>query len=402
MTNISYSTQIAPLLQANCVRCHSPGNIAPWAMTNYASVYDSALLIKLEVLANRMPPWKADPHYGSFTNDISLTAAQAKMLIQWIDDGAYKAPAEPDPLASAPPQTNYPFAWPAALGQPDAILKIPLQSIPATGVLNYRYINVSNNAFSSNVWLRAAVLKPTNTRVVHHALVFDGTTMGQGLDGFFSGYVPGADATSFPPGTGKYLTNGQMLQFQMHYITVGTPETDQTELGLYKLPSPPTYPLQTRSAYNVLFSVPANSRTYESIAKFPSPPTFNQALTPLLTNNILLFEMSPHMHLRGLHFRYEVIYPAGHVPATETLLSVPSYVFHWQSMFRLAQPKFIPTGSRILCTAGWDNTINNTDLMEAYVDSNLDPLLSPNRQIGFGEQTYDEMFIGYLNYADVP
>jgi len=107
------------------------------------------------------------------------------------------------------------------------------------------------------------------------------------------------------------------------------------------------------------------------------------------------------MHLRGSRFKYEVTYPAGHVPATEVLLSVPSYVFHWQSMFRLAVPKYIPKGSRIVCTGAWDNTIHNDDLMEAYSDSG-DARLSPNRNVGFGEQTYDEMFIGYLNYAEVP
>jgi hypothetical protein len=401
-TNISYSTEIAPLLQEKCIRCHSPGNIAPWAMTNYQSVFDNAIAVRTEVLAGRMPPWKADPFYGVFTNDFSLKPDEAKKLIQWIDAGAYKAPAESDPLANAPTQTNYPFAWPASLGQPDAILRIPLQSIPATGVQAYRYLNVTNNGFSSNVWLRAAVVRPTNTRVVHHSLVFDSTSSGSGLDGFFAGYVPGADPTAFPTGTGKYLTNGQVIQFQMHYITIGSNQTDQTEIGLYKMPSPPTYPLQTKSAYNVVFSIPANAGEYQAIAKFPPPPNpFDQTPSPTLTTNIMLYEMSPHMHLRGARFKYEAIYPAGHVPATEVLLSVPNYVFHWQSMFRLAQPKYIPIGSRIVCTAAWDNTVNNNDLMEAYLDTN-DPNLSPNRVVGFGQQTYDEMFIGYLNYAEVP
>src|SRR5678815_2371761 len=103
-------------------------------------------------MAGRMPPWKADPHYGVFTNDSSLSPAQARKLVQWIDDGAIKSPAEPDPLASVPPQTNYPYAWPASLGQPDVILRIPLQNIAASGVEDYRYINVVNNGFGSNVW----------------------------------------------------------------------------------------------------------------------------------------------------------------------------------------------------------------------------------------------------------
>jgi hypothetical protein len=183
----------------------------------------------------------------------------------------------------------------------------------------------------------------------------------------------------------------------MHYITIGSPQTDQTQLGLYTLPSPPTYRLLTRSAFNS-FSIPANTPDYQAVANFSPPPT----LSSILTTNILVYEMSPHMHLRGARFKYEVVYPAGHVPASEVLLSVPSYIFHWQSMYRLVQPKYIPKGSRIVCTAGWDNTVQNVELMEAYVDSGGDSRFSPNRTVGFGDQTYDEMFIGYLNYAEVP
>src|SRR5258706_361668 len=128
-----------------------------------------------------------------------------------------------------------------------------------------------------------------------------------GLVGVFLRDLSVCDATTFPPGTGKYLTNGQVLQFQMHYITIGSNQTDQTQIGLYTMPSPPTYPLQTKSAYNVFFSVPPNTNIYETIAKFPSPPIFDPASTPVLSTNILLYEMSPHMHLRGGHFKYELI-----------------------------------------------------------------------------------------------
>jgi hypothetical protein len=140
--------------------------------------------------------------------------------------------------------------------------------------------------------------------------------------------------------------------------------------------------------------VPSNANTYEAVARFPS--------SSVLATNILLYEMSPHMHLRGGHFKFEVTYPAGHVPASEVLLSVPSYIFQWQSLFRFTQPLYIPKGSRIVCTAGWDNTVQNVNLMQAYSDAGNDPNYSPNRTVGFGEQTYDEMFIGYLDYAEVP
>ena len=387
-TNISYSTEIAPLLEAKCVRCHSEGNIAPWAMTNWNVVVDHSYEIRREVMTARMPPWHADPYYGIFTNDFSLHPDEAAKLLQWLDDGALRG-IGPDPLVTANTTTNYPFAWPTNLGPPDAVLKIPVQSIPATGIVNYRYIKVTNTVFSTSVWLRAAVARPTNIKVVHHCLVFDGSTSGTGLDGYFSGYVPGADAGAFPPNTGKFLTNGQVLQFQMHYITTGTAETDQTELGLYLAPTPPAYPLQTKSGFNVLFSIPANSAQYQVTAQFPSSGT--------LATNIVLFELDPHMHFRGDWFKFEAVYANN---TRETLLSVPNYVFRWQSAYRLTQPKYLPKGTVIVCTGGWDNTTQNSDLMDAAATTG-DALFLPNRIVRFGEQSYDEMFIGYMNYIEV-
>ena len=385
--NSTFSDHIAPILQNKCFYCHSPGNIAPFAMTNHAVIATYAPLIKEAVLAGHMPPWFADPHYGRFSNDRSLTPEQTARLIEWIDDGAPRG-GGPDPLQSASVPVGYPFAWPESLGTPDQIYSIPIQNIPATGVVGYRYIKVTNT-LATDVWLRAAVVKPGNIRVVHHVLVFDGPS-GGGLEGFFSGYVPGTDAAAFPPNTGKLLRRGQVLEFQMHYITIGTAQTDQTQLGLYVSPAPPTYPLQTKSAYQIFFSIPANNPDHQQTAFFPATGTLN--------TNIMLYEMSPHMHLRGSHFKYEVIYPD---TSTEVLLSVPHYVFHWQTLYRLVTPKYIPRGSRIRCTAGWDNSTQNSHLMEEYYATG-DARFLPSRNVTFGEQSYDEMFLGYFNYAEVP
>ena len=367
--------EIAPLLQAKCVRCHSPGNIAPWAMTNYDLVQSYAALIKEKVLTGEMPPWHADPFYSTFANDFSLTPTEAALLVQWINDGAPRGEG-PDPLAVAPPPpTNYPFAWPASLGQPDLVLSIPQQSIPATGVVDYRYLNVTTT-FPTDAWIRAAVVRPGNRKVVHHCLVFFGSdSVFKGLLGFFAGYVPGYDPVPAPDGTAKLLPRATVLQFQMHYITTGQPETDQTEIGLYVSPNPPTYALQTKSAPNITFTIPPNAS--ETVA----------TATYTFAKNSMLYEMAPHMHLRGSWFRYEALYPDSR---REILLSVPHYEFHWQTLYRLAQPKFMPAGTRLLCTGAWDNSAQNLE--------NPDP----STTVTFGEQTFNEMFIGYFNFAEVP
>ena len=383
---LSYSADIAPLLQEKCVRCHSPGNIAPWAMTNYDMVRSYAQSTKQQVLAGAMPPWHADPFYGSFTNDSSLTPAQVAMLVQWINDGAPRGTG-PDPLDGASIATNYPFAWPPELGQPDAVVSIPLQDIQPTGDVDYRYLTVTS-PFANDVWLRAAVVRPGNVRVVHHSLVFNGSSSQlMGLDGFFSGYVPGTEPATFPSGSGKLLRRGEQLTFQMHYITTGQPETDQTQIGFYVMTSAPANVLQTKSAFNTAFvlggtAIPAGASEFEISGQYPIPLLGGSTLA----TNILLYEMSPHMHLRGSRFRYEVVYPNG---TREVLLSVPHYIFHWQRLYRLTQPKYIPKGSRIVGIGAWDNSPQNPD--------NPDP----NSTVYWGEQTYDEMFIGYFNFAEV-
>lgn len=378
---ISYATDIAPLLLDKCVRCHSPGNIAPWSMTNYSAVNAFSASIKKEVLAGRMPPWHADPTYGAFANDASLKPAEASLLLEWIANGSARGGGA-DPLADAftntPPPTDYPNAWPAELGQPDYVVSIPTQSMPATGEVAYRYLPVVMNV-PSNVWLRAAAVLPGNTRSVHHVLVFAGSLLdlvrsGGGLGGYFAAYVPGAHATAFPSGTGKYLAKNSTLTFQMHYTTTGHPETDQTKLGLYFMKSPPPLELQTGAAATLLLTIPPGEREYAREALvMPSP-----------AKDFWLYELAPHMHYRGSRFKFEALYPDG---ASEVLLSVPKYDFHWQTLYRLAQPKRLPAGTIVRCRGAFDNSPQNPDNPDANVT------------VRFGEQTDDEMFIGYLNYA---
>jgi hypothetical protein len=198
-----------------------------------------------------------------------------------------------------------------------------------------------------------------------------------GLAGFFAGYVPGMQAGAFPEGTGKYLPAGQVLTFQMHYITTGQIENDQTRIGLYLLPEPPEATLQTRSAFTIDINIPPGTRDYQREAHY----------TVTAANGILLHEMSPHMHYRGAWFKYEAIYPDG---SSEILLSVPHYHFDWQTLYQFNEPKFLPRDTVIRCVGGFDNSPLNR----------MNP--DPTQTVRFGEQTEDEMFIGYFNYSAVP
>ena len=378
---ISYADEVAPLLQKSCVPCHSPGNIGPFAMSSYEKVKSRSSMIEEVLLAQRMPPWHADPHYGSFVNERSLTPDQAQTLVRWVEQGSPRGEGD-DPLAVKPPPPAQ--EWP--LGQPDFVVKFPKeQQISASGVFDYRYIT-ARSPIQSNAWLRAAVVKPGNKKVVHHILVLVATAEelqnrrmrqgnGGGINGYFSAYVPGYQAVPFPEGSGKFLAAGSLLIFQVHYTATGKPETDQSEIGLYLCPEKPALELKTRSAFNVRFQIPPGAPNEETEAEFQ------------FKKDALLYDMSPHMHLRGSWFTYEAVYPDG---KKEMLLSVPHYDFKWQHLYRLAQPKRLPAGTRLICRGAHDNSPQNPDNPDA------------SQTVGFGDQTFNEMFIGYFNYTDAP
>lgn len=366
-----YSTDIAPLLKQRCVSCHSPGNIAPWSMNGHGVVQQYGDLIKDEILSQRMPPWHADPTVGKFSNDGSLRPEEASRLIRWIDAGSPRG--EGDDLLTE--ILEEPPVWP--LGEPDLVLSIPRQSLPATGDIDYRELPV-NPGLSEDKWLRAAVVRPGNRAVVHHSLVFLGSSDAalDGLAGYFAGYVPGLDPDWFPEGTAKLLPKNTSLTFQMHYISIGTPQTDQTQLGLYFSPKPPAQRLQTKAAFNILFRIPAGASDHQTTVRS----------TPF-TKTSWLYEVSPHQHLRGKWFNYELELANGQ---RTPLIQIPNYVFNWQRLYRFEKPIQLPVGSRIVCTGAWDNSPQN--------------LANPNPKVAvsFGRQTYEEMFIGYFNYGEPP
>ena len=234
--------------------------------------------------------------------------------------------------------------------------------------------------FKEDRWIKAAEVRAGNRGVVHHILIFikypnghdkDQPNFEGGLDGYFLSMVPGESPSIYEDGFGKLLPAGSTLVFQMHYTPTGKVEKDRSKIGLVFTDKPVKKEIHTRGIYNRRFKIPAHADNYLLTADF----TFDQ--------DSYLTQMLPHMHLRGKSFKYIATYPTGE---EEVLLSIPKWDFNWQSAYRLAEPKFMPKGTRILCEAVYDNSENNP--------ANPDP----NKDIRFGEQTWDEMLIGYINY----
>lgn len=371
----SYAKDVAPILTEKCVPCHQAGSIAPWAMDRYEAVMDRSAVMRAAVMTRHMPPWDADPAYSSFSNDPSLSRAQIRALIRWIDAGTPRGDG-PDPLAQAKSAT--PPEWP--LGTPDLVVTVPPQAIPATGVIEYRTIDIPLPV-DRDVWVRAVDLQPSNRAVMHHGLVLviyppqlraRQPDWMSGVNSYFALYIPGYNVEPFPHDTGQLLPKGSVLQFQLHYNAAGHATSDSPRLALYFYKRPPTRELVVESAQNGSFRIPPHAPDYPVDARY------------VFKKDALLHGMVPHMHMRGSRVSYEARYPNGR---REMLLSVPRYRFDHQIAYLLRRPKPVSAGSEIVVRGAFDNSALNP--------ANPDP----SKEVTSGVQSWDEMFIGYFLYS---
>ena len=372
----SYSETIAPLLIDNCVVCHRAGGIAPWAMSEYVMVQGFAPMIREVLRTNRMPPWHADPHVGSFIGDKSLSPEEMATIVHWVEAGAPRGDG-PDPLASLAPPTS---EWP--LGEPDLVLTLPAFNVPATGVVNYQHPTVAN-PLTEPVWVRAVAIAPGDRTVVHHVLAGYTESAGTGQRGrrslleanlfenYLSGYAPGMETNEFPAGTGVLIEPGGRFVLQVHYTPTGRATTDATRIGLYFHDEPPNLILRHNVAMNPQIRIEPNAARHEETAYLP------------FDRDAILYSLFPHAHYRGRSSKFELMYPDGRV---ELLLSVPKYDFNWQRDYVLAEPVEIPAGSKIVHTTIYDNSAQNP--------GNPDP----TRSVPWGQQSWDEMLYGAIRF----
>ncbi len=373
-SQVTYSNQIARIFQRRCVECHREGEIAPFELTEYDEVVGWAEMVGEVVDEGRMPPWHADAKHGKFVNDRHLTADEKSQILQWVRDGA----PEGDPSQLPKPQT-YVTGWQLPK-KPDLVLNCSPEPfrVQAEGDVRYQYFKVDPK-LTEDKWIQAAELKPGNRAVVHHILAFSRTPgtrdrSGGGANGFLVAYVPGMRAAEYPAGMAKKIPAGSELIFQMHYTPVGTEQFDQSQLGIvFADPKSLKHEVITTSAVGRRLSIPPHAANHEISAS-----------SARAQSDVMLLGMMPHMHLRGKAFRYDAVFPSG---KRETLLNIPQYDFNWQTSYRLVEPLAFPSGSRMECVAHFDNSEDNLN--------NPDPTIT----VRWGEQTWNEMMIGYFDIA---
>jgi peroxiredoxin len=371
----TYAKHVAPVLQRHCQECHRPGQIGPMPLLTYDDALAWSEMIREVVDEQRMPPWGADPHYGHFSNDRRLPEDDRAALLGWVDAGC----PEGNPH-EAPPPREFAQGW--TIGKPDVVLTMrEVAQVPARapGGVPYRYFTVPTN-FPEDRWVQAAEARPGNRAVVHHIVVFVREAGERGKqrhpDGFGRGlltaFAPGDLPAVLPPGSAKKIPKGAVLLLQMHYTPNGVEQTDRSSVGLIFAKGPPRREARTRCVLNEDFAIPPGAADHEVRAA----RTFER--------DVELLGLFPHMHLRGKDFTYRVVFPDGR---SETLLSVPRYDFNWQSNYWLVRPLALPAGTRIECTAHFDNSRGNRNNPDS------------TRRVHWGDQTWDEMMIGFVDYA---
>lgn len=381
---VSYSEDVAPIIEQNCASCHRVGGIAPFAMDSHAMVQGWSPMIREVLMTKRMPPGQLDPHVGNFANDYNLAVADQQKLIQWIEAGSVKD-GSTDPLAE--------LTWPDSkwsYGEPDLIVKLPPQNIPATGILEYRTVIVPFEGLDRDRWVRASEYLAGDRQVLHHtlnAVMQPGETRPRGFLGevdpngaYITPYIPGAEPHIEKPNTGGLLKAGSKLALQLHYTTMGKETVDASEIGIWFYPDDQIPQERLSSECACIFP-----DTWTNIPAYD--PDFEQQQSITIDADAYLQSFIPHMHFRGKSMSFAAHFPSGEV---EQLINIANYNYNWQIDYKLEEPVFVPAGTKIVVTAAYDNSSQNK--------ANPDPA----RTVPWGDQSWDEMFFGqvYWKYVD--
>jgi peroxiredoxin len=380
-TRFTWSGEIARIVHQRCAGCHREGEAGPFALLTHEDVAGRRAVLREVIEQERMPPWTAEGPIGMYQDDRRLTPEEKRTLLEWLDGGAPEG--DPD-QAPPPPAPRTVDGW--EIGVPDLVLELPKAvPVPAEGVVPYRFVEVPTN-LAEDRWVVASEVRPGAPQVVHHVLVQvvpEGARARRGAFephlGFFAAMVPGGRSVVYPPGMAKRLPKGSRLYFQMHYTPNGVATEDLTRIGLRFAPAPPEHEVRTVGVFPFGLDIPPGASAHEA-----------SAMVPVLFDAKVLAFM-PHMHLRGKSVRYEVVDLVDKTKAPELLFEVKRYDFNWQTPYRLKEPRLVrgALGVMLKVTGVFDNSYANP----------YNP--DPEAHVRWGDQTWDEMLIGYLDYIQV-
>ncbi len=358
-------------------------------LLTYEQVRPYAAAIREAVKTRKMPPFGAQSASLKFKNDLSLSDHDRQMIADWV---AAKAP--PGDAADAPAAKTFTEGW--NIGKPDQVIEMPqAYRVPDSGTVEYTYVVVPQK-FAEDRWVQAAEIRPSAKQVVHHVIAyvrapgspwladakpgipyvpskpFDQLNHPKGWGQFLVAYVPGVTPTQLAPNQGKLIRAGSDLVFEIHYTPNGKEVMDQTKVGLTYAKTEPEERVITIGAADGDFVIPPGNPNYPVKAEEP------------FYGDAKIISFSPHMHVRGKSMRYELVTADGQ---RTPIVDVPKYDFHWQQTYTPVNPVMVHAGSRIECFATYDNSANNP----------YNP--DPTKAVRWGDQSWEEMMIGFMEIA---
>jgi hypothetical protein len=383
---VTFTKDVAPILQRKCQVCHQPNSIGPMPLITYDDAREHLRPIRNRVSDRVMPPWHLDRNVGirEFKNDRSLTDAEIATIVSWADNGAPRGdPKDMPPPATFPDPTGWQLA--KEFGPPDLVITSPPYTLaPRTQDKWFR--PVSETGLTEPRWVRAIEIKPSypdGRRIVHHVLTSleqkeDGITglahsahdvqMSAGL---FMEWAVGKVGEVFPPDAGKLLLPGSRIRWEIHMFAIGEEiKNNQVELGIYFYPKGvvPKHRTVLR-----MFDVSRGSELDIPPGEVAMTQNFYVLQAPARIENF-----QPHMHMRGKAMSLEAIYPDGR---KEVLSAVNNFQWKWHVNYIYADhvAPLLPKGTVLVFTAWHDNTAANPN--------NPDP----KQWVGWGDRTVDEM-----------
>jgi hypothetical protein len=372
--DVTFTKDVAPILQRSCQECHRPNAIAPMSLLTYEEARPWAKAIKEKVAARMMPPWYVDPNVGinQFKNDGGLSRQEIATILKWVDAGAPKG----NPADMPPPIQFDDEKW--KIGKPDLVVPLPKDLlVPAKGPDMWKNI-VVDPGLKEDRYIQAVEAKPIKgRRVIHHsgnALIYpDGS----------QATMQAKNANIFEEGSGRLMKAGTKVLFTLHIHPYREDTITNVALGLK------FYPKGYVPKYTAVTELMGDD--YE----LDLPPNSDNIRTDsylTLSKPTRLLSFAPHMHTRGKAMCLEAIYPEKarqrDGSKVETLNCVNNFNFNWMMVYEYAtdsQP-LLPAGS-VLHFIGWhNNTVNNK--------LNLDP----DNWIGYGQRSIDDMSVAWITY----
>ena len=387
---VTYSRDIAPIIQTRCLNCHREGQVAPFALDDYHQTAKRAEQI-LQVTQDRiMPPWIPSPGHDKFVAERWLTDRELELFKTWAESGRARGDD-----ADLPPAPKCAEGW--RLGQPDLIVKmVEPFSVPADGpdLLQNFVIPIS---IAEDKLVAAIEFHPGNKRVCHHSVLFlDDSGAARKLDkatpepgyanfggpgflpsGALGGWSVGNTPRPLPNGMGRYLKRGSDLVVQMHYHPTGKQETDQSEIGLYFVKKPVAESLKEPAKLvgsiwmaNYEMDIAAGTKDYLRSTSYTLP------------RDVIMVGVVPHMHLLGKAMKVTATLPD---KTEKTLIDIKNWNYNWQDEYYYERPFKLPEGTRLDVEAVFDNSADNP--------SNPS---SPPKRVTWGDGTKDEMLFCFF------